>query len=93
MDAIDAADQRTVMCPLFSGLFTGNTKYLWLSAMNITVELELADTYANIVTVSQGAAGAEVHAHSDDFHIQEVNLLGDVVHISLGIREEHEHRV
>ena len=28
MDAIEAADQRTVMCPLFNGLFTGNTKYL-----------------------------------------------------------------
>ena len=58
MDAIEAADQRTVMCPLFSGLFTGNTKYLWLSAMNITVELELADTYANILKVSSGTVGS-----------------------------------
>ena len=45
-------------------------------------ELELADTYANIVKISQGPAGAEVHAHSDDWHIQDVNLLGDVVHVS-----------
>ena len=66
MDQINAADQRTVMCPLFSGLFTGNTKYLWLSAMNITVELELADTYANILKTSTGGPGAEVSAHSDD---------------------------
>ena len=50
--------------------------------MNITVELELADTHANIVKVSTGGPGAEVHAHSDDWHIQEVNLLGDVVHVS-----------
>ena len=77
MDPIEASDQRTVLCPLFSGLFTGNTKYLWLSAMNITVEMELADQYANLVKISTGAAGSETHAHSDDFHIQEVNLLGD----------------
>ena len=50
--------------------------------MNITVEMELADTHSNIVKISQGAPGAEVHAHSDDWHIQEVNLIGDVVHVS-----------
>ena len=66
MDPILADDQRTVMCQLFSGLFTGNTKYLWLSAMNITVEMERGENLANLIRIDDGTV-----ANSDDFHIQE----------------------
>ena len=78
MDPTLGGDQRTVICPLFGGLFTGNTKYLWLSAMNITVEMEPSDTKASLIVIDDGS----LVAHSDDFHIQDVNLLGDAVHVS-----------
>jgi len=80
MHAYEVGEQRTVMCPIFSGLFTGNSKYFWLSAMNITVELELAHATANLLT-PPNVAGDALQT-SVLWHIEDAQILGDVVTVS-----------
>ena len=43
-------DVKTVTMPILSGLLGGNTKYIWLSASPVVIEIELADPRAGIMT-------------------------------------------
>ena len=74
MEAIAQSTAKTVTMNLLCGLFSGQTKYLWLSAMGpITLEIELANKDACLDTSSSG---------SSSFTITNAMVLGSVVDVA-----------
>ena len=65
--------------PILSGLLGGNTKYIWLSASPVVIEIELADATAGLMT-----GGAE-KAYSESWSLQSVMMLADMVQIDPGL--------
>ena len=74
MEAIANSTAKTVSMNLLCGLFSGQTKYIWLSAMGpITLEIELANKDACLDTSSSG---------SSSFTITNAMVLGSVVDVA-----------
>ena len=68
---------RTITTNLLSGLFSGQSKYLWLSALGpVTVELELARADAGVKTSGGGTN------RSTSWKISNPMVLGSVVDLS-----------
>ena len=69
--------KKTVTMNLLCGLFSGQAKYLWLSAMGpVTIEIELADSNAIMDTSDVTTAGSQT------WTITNAMVLGSVVDIS-----------
>ena len=73
---------KTVSMPILSGLLGGNTKYIWLSASPVVIEIELADSRAGVMT---GKGGGAEEFYSTDSSLQNVMLLADMVQIDPGL--------
>ena len=61
VDRIPRDEVKTVTMPLLSGLLGGNTKYIWLSASPVVIEIELADPTAGLMTGKGGRAEKGLH--------------------------------
>ena len=82
-EVIPAGETRTVSMNLLSGLFSGQNKYLWISAMGpITIELELADAEAPIMLSTPSLSGAAPIPRSNQWQISNPFVMGSVVDLS-----------
>ena len=88
---IPQSETRTVTMNLLSGLFSGQNKHLWLSAMGpVTIELELADASvpcklgehspAVAATATTGAVAAV--QRTNEWKISNVFAMGSIVDLS-----------
>ena len=82
-EAILPGETRTVTMNLLSGLFSGQSKHLWLSALGpIVIELELADAEAPVVLSTPAAGELAGIPRSNKWQISNPFVMGSIVDLS-----------